>query len=156
MFVLVAPRQFQIVVRRLLCFLDESVEAPPVDIKKHARDSVLGQARPHFMDAVAHWPANRHPNRPAELHGLDILSDAFPVIGWQLLEPFSQPLSARFSAIEDRRNPLALSFNDLRLQAWSREGLGFPTHGKECTIYGTYKEVRLRRVDHPQRRWSGR
>ena len=129
MFVLVAPRQFQIVVRRLLCFLDESVEqdhpAPPVDIKKHARDSVLGQARPHFMDAVAHWPANRHPNRPAELHGLDILSDAFPVIGWQLLEPFSQPLSARFSAIEDRRNRLPCRSRVSDCKPGLGKGLGF-------------------------------
>jgi len=84
MLALVAPRQVQILVRSLLRLLDESVEqdhpASFVDIEKHSCDSVLGQARPHFIDAIAKWFANRHPDGPAELHCLDILSDALPII----------------------------------------------------------------------------
>jgi hypothetical protein len=63
---IVALRQVQILGRCLLRFLDESMEqhhpALLVDIEKHARNSVLGQARPHFIDAIAQWFANGHAN----------------------------------------------------------------------------------------------
>lgn len=83
MLILVAVRQVQIFLRRLLRFLDESMQqnhpAFLVDIKEHPRDSVLGQARPHFVDTVAQWPPNGHPYWPAELHRLDILADVLPI-----------------------------------------------------------------------------
>jgi hypothetical protein len=52
-----------------------------VDLEKHPGDSVLDQVSSHFGNAVAQWPASRHTNWPAKLHGLDILADAFPVVG---------------------------------------------------------------------------
>jgi len=85
MFILVVARQVQILVRRLLRFLEESVKqdhaALFVDVKKDSRDSVLSQVRPHFIDAVSQWFTNGHPNRPAELHRLDILADTLPIFG---------------------------------------------------------------------------
>jgi hypothetical protein len=102
MLVLVAPRQLQIFARCLLRFLDETMQqnhpAFPVDIEKYARDSVLTQARPHFVDAVAERLAYGHANGPAELHGLDILSDALPILGRKPFQPFatgSPPASVR-------------------------------------------------------------
>ena len=93
MLILVAARQVQILVRRLLRFLDESVEqdhsAVFVDVKKDSRDSVLSQVRPHFIDPAAHWLENGHPNRPAELHGLNILSDALPILRRKSFQPLS-------------------------------------------------------------------
>jgi len=83
--VLVVPRQIQILVRCLLCLLDESMQqdhpAQLVDIEKHPRDSVLSQVRSHFKDAVSQWPASRHPDGPAELHCLDVLPDALAILG---------------------------------------------------------------------------
>jgi hypothetical protein len=83
MLILIAERQVQIVVRRLLRFLNESVQqdhsALFVDVKKDPRDSVLSQVRPHFIDTVSQWLANGHPNGPAEFHRFDVLPDAFPI-----------------------------------------------------------------------------
>ena len=85
MLILVAARQVQILVRRLPRFLDESVEqdhmAFLVDIEKYACDSVLGQARPHFVDALAQWSTNGHPDWPAELSRLNVVADPLPVLG---------------------------------------------------------------------------
>jgi len=85
MLILVAARQVQILVRRLLRFLDESVEqdhsALLVDVKENSRDSVLSQARPHFVDAVAQWPTNGHPDWPAKLHCFDVLPNTLPIFG---------------------------------------------------------------------------
>jgi hypothetical protein len=57
MLAFVASRQAQILGRRLLRFLDESVKqdhtASFVNVKEHASNSILAQARPHFVDAVA-------------------------------------------------------------------------------------------------------
>lgn len=84
MLILVLPRQLQIGVRCLLRLFDESMEqnhsASFVDIKKHPRNSILSQACPYLIDALAQGPANRHANRPAELYGFDVLSDSLPVI----------------------------------------------------------------------------
>jgi hypothetical protein len=87
MFALIASRERHIFIRRLLRFLDESVEQDHpgllVDIEEHSCDSVLGQTRADFIDGVSQWLADRHPNRPAKLDSFDVLSDAFPVLGWQ-------------------------------------------------------------------------
>jgi hypothetical protein len=77
-------RQFQIFVRSLLGFLDESMQqnhsASLIDIEKHARDSVLSQSRAHFIHAVTQRLANRHPDGPAELDRLDVLADPLPIL----------------------------------------------------------------------------
>jgi hypothetical protein len=112
MFVLIAPRQFPILVGRLARFLDESVKqnhsAFPVYVEQYARDSVLCQERPHFANAVAQRLANGHSDRPAELDGFDVLADAFPVVAWKPSQSISHGFSSCLCAIEDRQNSLAL------------------------------------------------
>jgi hypothetical protein len=57
MLAFVTPCQLQSLVRRLLRLLYESVQqdhpAFPIDVEKYARNSVLHQARPHFVNAIA-------------------------------------------------------------------------------------------------------
>src|SRR5881394_3032013 len=112
MLILVASCQLQVLSRCLLSFFDEPVEQDHpsllVDIEEHTCDSVLNQAGPHFINPATQRPATRHSNRPAKLHGLDILPDALPILCRKLLQPFPHRLSARLCAIEDRWNPLAL------------------------------------------------
>jgi hypothetical protein len=132
MLILITTRQVQVLVRCLLRFLDKSVEqdhsALFVDVKENSRDSVLSQVRPHLVDPATHWPANGHPDRPAELHGLDILPDPFPVLGRQPSPLPPHRLSACLRAIEDRRNPLALSFKRLRRGPYACRGFRFLAH----------------------------
>ena len=93
MLILITTRQVQVLVRCLLRFLDKSVEqdhsALFVDVKEDSRDSVLSQARPHFIDSATYWLANGHPNRSAELHSLNILSDAPPILRRKSFQPLS-------------------------------------------------------------------
>ena len=85
MLALVAPRQFQIFVRRLARFLYESVKQNhaifPVDVKQHPCNSVLSQTRPDFTNGLAQRLADGHSDRPAEFDGLDVFADALPVFG---------------------------------------------------------------------------
>ena len=57
MFALVPFGQLQIFSRRLSGFLDESVQqdhsASLIDVEENTRNSVLTQAGPHFVDALA-------------------------------------------------------------------------------------------------------
>ena len=84
MLALVAPRQLQVLLWRLLRFLDETVEqdhsALFVDVEEHPCNSVLRQARSHFIHAIAQWLANGHADGPAELYGFDILPNSFPIL----------------------------------------------------------------------------
>jgi hypothetical protein len=69
MLALVASCQLQILVWCLSRFLNESVEqnhpGSLVDAKKHPRDSILREARPHFINAVTKGFANGHSDWPA-------------------------------------------------------------------------------------------
>jgi len=80
---LVPSRQFEILVRCLLRFLDEAVQQNhslfSVYIEQHASDAVLRKMRADLVDAISKRPANRHAQRPAELNCLDISPNAFPV-----------------------------------------------------------------------------
>jgi len=114
----VSPRQLQVFVWSLLRFLDESVQqyhpALLVDVEKYARDSVLGQARPHFINGVPQRPANRHPDWPTELYRLDVLANPLAVlIEWQTLQPIPQRFSAGVRPKEDYLNSFALLFKPL-------------------------------------------
>src|SRR5260370_39674233 len=84
MSVLVASSQFQIFGRRLPRLFDESMQQDHtaffVDVEKHPGDPVLGQTSSHLINAVPQWPANVHPDGPAQPRGLDVLPNAFPVI----------------------------------------------------------------------------
>jgi len=72
-------------VRGLLRLFDESMQqdhsAFLVDIEKHSGDSVQDQVCSHFINTVAQWPGNGHPNWPAKLYCFDVLADAFPILG---------------------------------------------------------------------------
>ncbi len=141
MSILVASSQFQIFGRRLPRLFDESMQQDHpaffVDVEKHPGDAVLGQTSSHLINAVPQWPASGHPNGPAELHGLDVLPNAFPVIWGKPLQPFPDWFAARLRAIEDRRNPLTLVFARLRWGTCAFLRLRLFTHRKECTTYGT-------------------
>jgi hypothetical protein len=52
-----------------------------VDIENYPRDPVLRQFAPHFIEAVSHWPANWHPNRPAKLDSLDVFPNPLAIFG---------------------------------------------------------------------------
>ncbi len=141
MSVLVASSQLQIFGRRLPRLFDEPMQQDHpaffVDVEKHPGDAVLGQTSSHLINAVPQWPANGHPDGPAELHGLDVLPNAFPVIWGKPLQPFPHWFAARLRAIEDRRNSLTLVFARLRWGTCAFLRLRLFTHPKECTTYGT-------------------
>jgi len=106
----VAPRDGQVPIRRLLGFLDEAVQqhhaAFLVDVEQHAGNPAMCQIGSHLIQAITHRPANRHSHGPADLYSSDVLSNSFPVLGRQTLEPIPKWFSARFGAEEDGRNPL--------------------------------------------------
>jgi hypothetical protein len=52
-----------------------------VDVEEHPCDSILRQARPHFVNAITQGLAHWHPDWPAELYCLDILADPLSVLG---------------------------------------------------------------------------
>src|SRR5690348_17414601 len=95
---LVAFGQVQILSRRLLRFLDESVKQnhspSPVDVEKNTGNSTPTHARSHFIDTFAQRSANGHANGPAKLDSLDVLSDALPVRWRKPLKPFPYRLPA--------------------------------------------------------------
>src|SRR5713101_3442582 len=99
--------------------------------------SIYDSSSSHLINAVPQWPANGHPDGPAELHGLDVLPNAFPVIWGKPLQPFPHWFAARLRAIEDRRNSLTLVFARLRWGTCAFLRLRLFTHPKECTTYGT-------------------
>jgi hypothetical protein len=61
--------------------MQQNYPALLVNVEKDPGDSVLGQTRPHFVDAVAQWFASGHPNRPAELDSLDVFANPLAVVG---------------------------------------------------------------------------
>ena len=100
-----------------------------VDVKKYSRDTILAQARTHLIDTVAQWPANRHPDGPAKLHGLYVLADAFAILRrGHTLQLIPHGFSASIGAEEDRRDPFTLSFDRLRWDVDPRRGFGFVAH----------------------------
>ena len=84
MLVIVFRCQLQIFVRGLLALLDNGMQQDPatlsIDVEEHARNAILLQARPHLIDTATQRPANRHPQRPTELHRLDIFADALAIV----------------------------------------------------------------------------
>jgi hypothetical protein len=69
-----------------------------IDVEKHASDSILGQARPHFIKTIRERLTYRHTYRPPKLHCLNILSDTFAIIRGQAFQPSrtgSPPASVR-------------------------------------------------------------
>ena len=85
MFGLIASSKPQIFFRRLPGLFHESVEqyhsTSLIDIEENARDTVLRQIGSDLVDSVTQWPANGHSDWPTELYGLDILTNAFSIVG---------------------------------------------------------------------------
>src|SRR6185312_4285824 len=88
------PRGIQIVRWRFLRFLDESMQ-------QDHRCSIDGEQQPgnSSRDATAHFPQSRfhfanqrHAQRPAELHGLDVVAEYLACFTRQ----FTQPITYRF------------------------------------------------------------
>jgi hypothetical protein len=71
----VAFSQAQVLSRCLLRFLDKSMQqyhsASLIDVEQDAGNSVLTEARPHFIDTFAYRPANGHADRPPKLDSLN-------------------------------------------------------------------------------------
>ena len=115
MFTFVTPRQVQVFVWCLLRLLDKSVQqnhaSRLINIEKNSGNAIMGQTRPHFVDAAGERSAHRHSDWPAELDGLDILPDSFPVILWQILQPLPNGFTPEVRLEEDRRDAFAFSFS---------------------------------------------
>ena len=108
----VSSRQGQIFIRRLLCLLYETVKQHHsilcVDIEQDPSNPIVRKVRSDFKNSLAQGSTRWHSNRPAELDGLDVLSDSLPVIRiWQRLEPLSNWFATALRLIEDRRDALA-------------------------------------------------
>src|ERR1043166_7469043 len=84
--------QIQIAQRRLLGFVDETVQqnhAPLDDTEQHAGNAALRQVAADLPQARPERPNERHPDRPGELHVLDVLANDFPVGYIKAPEPFT-------------------------------------------------------------------
>lgn len=90
--------------------LDEPVQHdhPPVsiDIEQDSDGTIAGKARADFVKPVAHRPARRHANRPAELDRLQVLADASPVLRIHCPQPFADGLVAARRSEENGGYPL--------------------------------------------------
>ena len=73
----------------------------------------------------------------AELHGLDVLPDALPILWRKLLQPLTHRLAARLRAKEDHRNVLSLVLGRLRLDPCALRQVQASCALRKCTIYGT-------------------
>jgi hypothetical protein len=65
--------------------MQENHSAFFIDVEKHARDAILRQGAPNFVNTFTHRPADWHPDRPSKFHRLDILSNPFSVLDRQSL-----------------------------------------------------------------------
>ena len=114
MLALVLPGQFYIPVACPLRLFDKGVKQDHssfvVNVEKHSGDAILRQVRSHFIYPVTHRPANGHPDGPAKFDGLNVLADAFTVVGREALQPISHGFVAGFCAEKDCRQSLAFFF----------------------------------------------
>ena len=129
----VAPRQFEVIVRRFLRLLDEAVQQDHavflVDVEKNPGDAIVSQVGPYFIDAAAQWPADGHSNRPAELYCFDVLADPPSIISqWQSLEPSSHGFAAGRGTKEDDGNAFAFPFERSMVDAYGRGRSGLLAH----------------------------
>lgn len=132
MLALVPARDRQISIRSPRRLLDEAVQqnhpALLVDIEEDPCSPTLSEIGSYFVNSFAQRPADRHPDRPAEFDGHDVLPDPPAVVPFrQRLQPVPNGLPTTFSSKEDRGDPLACR------RAWA----GLIHHRSECTIYGT-------------------
>ena len=144
----ISSRQCQFFIRRLLCFLYETVEQhhsiPRINVEQDPSNPIVREMRSDFIDSVAYGSARWHSDRPAELDSLDVLSDSPPVIRiWQRLEPLSNwfPVHPPF----DRRSPgRAFRIVPYSLRSGHRPSLISlaPSPTPQCTIYGTILTIR--------------
>lgn len=74
----------QIFYRCLPRFLYETVRQhhtpSGINIEQHASDTIVLEIAPHLIETATHGPANRHADRPPELHRSDVCTDSLPVL----------------------------------------------------------------------------
>ena len=100
--VLVSSREGQIFNRRLLCFRFSHL------CRTNPNNPIVREIGSDFLDSVTYRSTRWHSHRPAELHGLDVLSDSPPVIRiLQRLEPLSNWFASSLRSVEDRWGALA-------------------------------------------------
>jgi len=94
---------------RLLCLLDECMQQYHSAIFNDEQDTT----DPSFRDLTANLPntaaqcaTQRHPNGPAKLKKLYILSNDLPVRATEILEPFTDRLTPGWQFIESSWNSL--------------------------------------------------
>ena len=80
-------------------------DADPALVKKeqHPRNTAAGKCAANLSQAGAKWPAERHTDRPAELHERQISADALSVLDRQGSQPIPHRLDAASSAVENDR-----------------------------------------------------
>jgi len=79
-----------------------------IDVEKYPSNSILGQARSHFINAVSQRSANGHPDRPAELYRFNVFANPLAVL-IQAPKLFSQVRSGSPPAPSEKR-PLGLAY----------------------------------------------
>jgi len=99
--------------------------------KKHPSDAV-GQPRSEFPESRFQFPNQWHSQRPAELHGLDSLSNYAPFLRRQSLEPIPYWFRASIGAKEHHRQdwfigvPTSLKMASLSLDIFTPAGSLIP------------------------------
>lgn len=125
-----------------------------VDIEQDPGNPIVRKVRSDFKNSLAQRSTRWHSNRPAELYGLDVLSDSLSVIWkWQCLEPLSNRFATTLRSIEDRWDALAGGCCILCTRG-HRPSL-VPSASSltpQCTIYGTFLTMRSHLWMHRSRR----
>ena len=106
---------------RLLCVLDECMQQYHSAIFNDEQDTT----DPSFRDLTANLPntaaqcaTQRHPNGPAKLKKLYILSNDLPVRATEILEPFTDRLTPGWQFIESSWNSLHVLSPYISYQNW--------------------------------------
>jgi len=114
-FPFVCTCQSQILHWRTPGLLDEPVQqhhpTQLIDIKQNTCCPVLSEIGANLMDSIFQRTADRHPNRPAELDRLNVITDEPTILPrGEAQKPFPHRFPSCFGPIEDRGNAFDRSF----------------------------------------------
>src|SRR5258705_3282089 len=90
-------RELDVLLRRLLCLLDEAVQQDHMAIahaEDHPRDPVAIKVASYFPQAVPKRSTMRTPDWPAKLNLLNVLPHCLAVFGRQFQNPFADRMAA--------------------------------------------------------------
>src|SRR6266516_1631795 len=96
-------RELDVLLRRLLCLLDEAVQKDHMAIahaKDHPRDPVAIKVTSYLPQAVSKRSTMRTPDWPAKLDLLNVLPYRLAVFGRQFQNPFADRIAAGRADIE--------------------------------------------------------